>query len=88
MATIETRKAVSMPDKRTANSSPVKLKPNLMIFKKLIPNMIGMLMKKENSVAMKREVPNTMLPRMEEPERDVPGMIERAWNRPIWNAFI
>lgn len=30
-------------------------------------------MKKENSVAMKREVPNTMLPRMEEPERDVPN---------------
>lgn len=34
MATIETRKAVSMPDKRTANSSPVKLKPNLMILQK------------------------------------------------------
>jgi len=77
-----------MPDKSTANSSPVKLNPNLMIFRKLIPNMIGMLMKKENSVAIKREVPNTMLPRIEEPEREVPGMIDSAWNKPIWKAFI
>lgn len=50
--------------------------------------MIGMLMKKENSVAMKREVPNTMLPRMEEPERDATRNDRGLWNRPIWNAFI
>ena len=36
--------------------------------------MIGMAMKKENSAARVLVVPTIMPPRMDEPDRDVPGI--------------
>ena len=48
--------------------------------------MIGMLMKKENSVATVREVPTSIPPMMVEPEREVPGMRESTWKQPILKA--
>ena len=40
-------------------------------------------MKKENSVATKRFVPTNNPPKMVEPEREVPGIKARVWNKPI-----
>ena len=48
--------------------------------------MIGMLIKKENSVATVREVPTSIPPMMVEPEREVPGMSESTWKQPILKA--
>ena len=48
--------------------------------------MTGMPKKKENSAAAPLEQPSTIAPKMVEPERDVPGIRESSWNKPINRA--
>ena len=43
-------------------------------------------MKKENSVATKREQDSSMAPRMVEPEREVPGMMASSCRKPMQAA--
>jgi hypothetical protein len=45
---------------------------------RLAPAMAGMPRKKENSAAAGLEIPIILEPRMVEPEREVPGTIERV----------
>ena len=52
----------------------------------LAPAMTGIARKKEYSAATGRESPISMEPRMVDPEREVPGMMESAWNSPTENA--
>ena len=51
------------------------------------PTMIGMARKKEYSAAARLSILISIEPTMVEPERDTPGKIERAWNRPMSAAF-
>ena len=48
--------------------------------------MTGIPKKKENSAAAPLEQPSTMAPKIVDPERDVPGIRDRSWNRPIKRA--
>ena len=88
MAMMDTTNATTIPKIRIMSSLAVKWKPNLISFKRLAPAMIGMLIKKENSVATVREVPTSIPPMMVEPEREVPGMRESTWKQPILKAVI
>ena len=47
----------------------------------------GMARKKENSAATGRAQPKMIAPKMVAPEREVPGMMDRAWNRPMHRAI-
>ena len=63
-------------------------KPNFRSLMKLKPNMTGTAMKNVNSAAATREIPMAREPMMVDPERDVPGMRERHWNRPMIKASL
>ncbi len=47
------------------------------------PAMVGMARKKENSAAERLSAPSSSEPTMVAPERDVPGISARHWNRPM-----
>ena len=48
--------------------------------------MVGMARKKENSAAALRLRPRSMAPKMVAPEREVPGIMDKHWNRPMYTA--
>lgn len=48
--------------------------------------MTGTAIKKENSVATKREQESSIAPRIVEPEREVPGMIASNCKKPMHSA--
>ena len=50
-------------------------------------SMVGIASKKEYSAATPRESPSTLPPMIVAAEREVPGIIARAWKRPTWNAL-
>ena len=78
MTTSETAKAVIIPTKRITNSVTVKPKPNLIILISDAPSIAGTARKNVNSEATLLELPSMIPPRIVEPEREVPGMSERA----------
>ncbi len=45
--------------------------------------MVGMARKKENSAAERLSVPISSAPTIVAPDREVPGISARHWNRPI-----
>ena len=61
-----------------ATSAPVKANPNLISFIKLKPNITGTARKNVNSAAATLETPIIRAPIIVDPERDVPGIIERT----------
>ena len=67
-----------MPTIKTANSVPVKARPNFNSLIKLAPNITGIARKKVNSAAISLEAPMRIPPIMVEPEREVPGIRERT----------
>ena len=83
---IETTKDIIIPAARIINSVPVKEKPYLKSLSAEAPNITGTARQKLNSAAAVRERPSNIAPSMVEPEREVPGIIERTWKRPIKNA--
>ncbi|MNF16904.1 hypothetical protein D3C80_2201480 [compost metagenome] len=50
------------------------------------PSIVGMARKNENSAADRLSVPISNAPAIVAPEREVPGIIARHWNRPIFSA--
>lgn len=74
IVTIDTTNAVTIPTARIIISFPLKLKPNPTSFKKLAPNITGILRKNENSAATNLDVPNNIAPRIVAPDLDVPGI--------------
>ena len=81
MATIDTKNDTSVPTIRIPHSVEETARPfntNLPSRKRLAPNITGIARKKEYSAATSLELPRIIPPRMVEPERDVPGMMERA----------
>ena len=83
MANIETTKETNEPINNKLHSAKVKSKPAFTNFKALAPSMVGIARKKENSAATVREVPKSIAPIMVAPEREVPGIIAKAWQKPI-----
>lgn len=73
IATTDTKNATIIPVNKTTNSKLVKSKPNLISFKALAPNIIGIDKKNEYSAAIFLDVPRMMAPKIVAPERDVPG---------------
>ena len=69
-------------------SFKLKLRPNFKSFNALHPNITGTARKKVNSAATSRERPRISAPIIVDPERDVPGIIERVWNNPIKRAVL
>ena len=56
-------------------------------FNPLAPAMAGIAIKKENSLAAKREHPSMEAPKMVAPLREVPGTRAAiSWNKPISKA--
>ena len=55
----------------------------LISFSRLAPNITGIPRKKVNSAEAVLEQPNSMAPRIVAPDREVPGIRARSWNRPI-----
>ena len=51
-----------------------------------VASMVGMARKKENSAAAPRLRPRSIAPRIVAPDREVPGIMERHWNRPMYTA--
>ena len=70
----ETTKAMNIPIKRVKNSKKLKLSPNFLSFKRLAPNIIGIDMKNENSVARLLESPSSNAPIIVAPDLEVPGI--------------
>ena len=60
------------------NSAVVKIKPNFNILIKLSPNITGTARKKVNSATATLETPINRPPTMVEPERDVPGIMDKT----------
>ena len=83
MAKMETMKATKAPINNKLHSATEKAKPAFTSFKALAPSIVGMAKKKENSAATVREVPKIIAPIMVAPEREVPGIIAKAWKNPI-----
>ena len=52
----------------------------------LEPNHDGTARKKVNSAAATRDTPMSRAPMMVDPDREVPGMMESTWNRPMRKA--
>ncbi len=89
MARIDTTKDTTTPTIRMISSVELKAKPNFTSFRRLAPNMTGIARKKVNSAATVRDVPSTRIPPiMVEPERDVPGITESTWKKPMINAVL
>ena len=86
MTNTETVNATSMPINSAINSEEEKLKPNLISFIALNPNITGTARKNVNSAAATLETPISKAPIMVDPEREVPGIIESTWNKPITKA--
>ena len=84
----ETAKATIIPLIRITNSITEKLKPNLRSLSAEAPSIAGTARKNVNSEATVLDVPIEIPPRIVEPERDVPGISERAWKRPIRSASL
>ena len=80
IATIETRKAVTVPVRRTIISVDDRETPSrtkaLKAFNADAPAITGIAKKNENSAAAVLETPTVEAPRIVEPERDVPGISE------------
>ena len=85
MATIDTAKATTLATARQAQaergtdmpvSDTYSKNPSPLI--RLAPAIAGLPRKNENSAAASREIPMHLEPRMVEPERDVPGIMESA----------
>ena len=76
MTTTDTTNATTIPVKRIASSIPVKLNPNLIIFKRLAPNITGIARKNVNSAAATLDTPINNAPIIVAPEREVPGIME------------
>ena len=84
----ETTKATNIPKSVIQSSKAVNPNPNFIILIALSPNITGTARKKVNSAAATRETPIRRAPIIVEPDRDVPGIIESTWNKPIKNAVI
>ena len=82
----DTTKATRAPTARVISSAVVKAKPNFTSFSRLRPNITGTARKKVNSAAATRDTPMSRAPMMVEPDREVPGMMESTWNRPMRKA--
>ena len=81
-------KEVIHPASKIINSLAVKAKPKLSIFRRLAPNITGMDIKNENSAATGLEAPISIPAMMVDPERDVPGMSAKIWNKPTKKACL
>lgn len=91
MANRETTKATSEPIRSSPHWNPVMearpvFQDEFQDLVALAPNMTGIAIKKENSVATKREQESSIAPKMVEPEREVPGMIAKSWRIPMQTA--
>ena len=71
-------KADIIPAIRIASSVLVNVNPNLMSFKRLAPNIVGMAKKNVNSAATYLEVPINMAPIMVAPDLEVPGKMDKT----------
>ena len=58
--------------------SGVKRFMSFTILRALTPNITGIVKKNENSAAKLLDVPTIIAPKIVEPEREVPGMIDRT----------
>ena len=58
----------------------------MIIFNKEAPNITGIAIKNENSVAVLRLNPSSVAPRIVAPDLDVPGIKASIWNIPTPNA--
>src|SRR5712672_1035828 len=67
----------------TARSSNAKECRALNSSKAVAANMVGIARKKENSVAAGRDKPRSKPPMMVAPEREVPGIMDKACAKPI-----
>ena len=86
-----TIKDTMQPTTSTPISVPVALTPDSRNLRSLMaeaPSMVGIAMKKENSAPAERPTPIKMAPRMVEPDREVPGIRLRHWNRPMIRAVL
>ena len=73
----ETIKLTTLPTISTAISVPVMPTPVSRNFRPLMaeaPSMVGLAIKKENSLPALRLTPSKIAPRMVEPDREVPGI--------------
>ena len=71
-------KDITVPTSRQASSIPVNANPNFNTFRRLAPNITGIARKKVNSAAATRETPIRSAPMMVDPEREVPGMMDKT----------
>ena len=88
MESIETIYATAIPTRRVAIFSIVISSKFVIILRKLTPTITGIARKNENSAATPREQPRIIAPKIVEPERDVPGIIESTWKSPIISAVL
>ncbi|EKC71969.1 hypothetical protein LEA_06984 [human gut metagenome] len=74
---IETRNATTVPITKTVSSVTENASPNFIILRKLNPNITGTARKNVNSAAATLETPINNAPIIVEPEREVPGIIDK-----------